>query len=386
MKLTKTLAALCAAGTLLAFASCKDSSGDIDTSGTKWALTATVDGTSGIVAGADAIIDSSEGTTSKVVDNTDGGKTTSVGHELEIQQCGKRAFKEISGGLNNTEGFRTNIVLDLSAGKFFNSSTNRTGTAGMLFDFNKYSGVCDFFYLSFKPSISSNGSVTGVRAYFERYSGVKKVKDGIYSRHAAASALGSNYVQSSDGTWYSDLYTPAQNKTWCKTLASDTDYVWDSTTQTITIGVDVKQETTGTYNVKIGKITYTLTDGSTQTGVANFNKAWTTAFAEGTSMGSGGDPNGNSSISSYANWTHVSKNSSKNLTGGIMAYAFAPEGCITTAHFYTCSKKAASNATPEADTDYVNDWNIANEIDTREGVKDYIIYEEGGVEHEYIYY
>ena len=384
MKFTRTFAALCAAGTLLAFVSCKDESGDGVTTGNKWALTMTVDATGdNIKVGGKAITDSNEMTEDTIVSDEENTN-------LSLSKTGKRFFKEISGGLNNTEGFRTNIVLDLANGTWSNSTASRTAGAGMIFDFYEYekdgkTKTYDFFFLSFKPQFT-NGAFTGVICYFERYSGVKKYKAGIYSSDANASALGSNYIQTAVGTWDSTLYTPDKGKTWSKSLVDTKDYTYDETSKTVTIGVDVKQNTAGEYTVSIGQIIYTLKDDTTQTGVANFDKAWTTAFIFGTQMGKGGDPAGTSCIADYTNWTHVSKDTSKNLKGGVMVYGFAPYGTKPVASYYTCSTKAASNATPDGTTDYVGDWNTANKVDTREGVKDYMIYEEGGVEHEYIYY
>ena len=181
MKITKTLAALCVLGAgLMAITSCKDSSGDMAVTGAvsgvpaKYALEVTVDATGDeIKVGKKAISDSNEGTEVEIVENTVEGKTTPAGHETEQQQCGKRAFKEISSGLNNNCGFRTNIVLDTTKGTWLNSETSRKANVGMLFDFKQYNGKFDFFYISFVPQFSGS-SVTGVTCYFERYSEVKK--------------------------------------------------------------------------------------------------------------------------------------------------------------------------------------------------------------------
>lgn len=276
MKMTKTIAALGILGAaLLAFASCKDTSGDGNTSGApsgsfvpeKYALQMTVDATGNEIKVNDNAINDSNGddsAVSKILPDTDDGKTTSTGHETERQRCGKRFFHEISGGFNNTEGFRTNIVLSKD-GTWVNSDVltasgkPRTAGAGMLFDFNEYKvgndKTYDFFFLSFQPTIS-NGAITGVTAYFERYSGVKKTKEGIYSGHKAAKALGSNYIPTdANGTWDESLYTPDQEKTWKATLAKDTDWYIDNDGNAI-IGVDVKQLEKGVYTIRIGKITY----------------------------------------------------------------------------------------------------------------------------------
>ena len=142
MKLTKTLAALGILGAaLLAFASCKDSSGEGKTTGyipgvpAKYALQMTVDASEGnIKVGDDALVDSNADTTKKIIadDATEGEE------ELKLSKTGKRFFKEISAGLNNTEGFRTNIFLNVKDGTWHNSTSKRTAGAGMLFDFNEY--------------------------------------------------------------------------------------------------------------------------------------------------------------------------------------------------------------------------------------------------------
>ena len=389
MKLTKTLAALCVLGAgLLAFTACKDSSGDIDTSGGKWALTMTIDSTGDeIKVGKKAITDSNEGTETEILENTDEGKTTVVGHEAEQQQCGKRAFKEISGGFNNNCGFRTNVVLDTTSGTWYNSVTDRKANAGILFDFYKYDNKFDFFYISFVPQFSGS-SVTGVTCYFERYSGVKKYNAGIYTRHAAASCLGKNYVPTdSSGTWNSTLYNPEDGISWSKSLASGSDYrVEDGQ---IIIGVNVKQFTPGLYSVQIGKISYTLGDAAQTFSPAAFNKAWKTNFAVHTQMGVGGQTSTASTISGYGNWTHIDNdNKDTNLIGGVMVYGFAPYGTKPVATFFTCSTSAKKDYKDNADSqvDYVGDWNVANELDTGDGLKTSVVYEEGGVVHEYVEY
>ena len=91
MKITKTLAILCVVGAgLFAFASCKDNSGDGDTSGNKWAITMTVDATGdNIKVGDQAITDSNEMTMATIIADTDPSDTT-----LQLSNCGKRFFKE----------------------------------------------------------------------------------------------------------------------------------------------------------------------------------------------------------------------------------------------------------------------------------------------------
>lgn len=388
MKLTKTMAvlAICIGAGLFALAGCKDNSGDGDTSGNKHAITMTVDATGdNIKVGGQAITDSSEMTTATIIADTDTSDTT-----LQLSNCGKRFFKEISGGLNNTEGFRTNIVLNLKDGKWYNSSSGRNAGAGMIFDFAEYekdgkTKTYDFFFLSFKPlfnKTSGNLDTSKIQMNFERYTGVKKTKEGIYSRKTEAASLGKCYVQKTQsGDVWSDEATFENIQTY--NLASG--FLYDATAQTITIGVDVKQETVGAYKVQVGTITYTLTDGSTSTSVVDFKKNWKTSF-KGTKYAEVGDPAGTSSITGYTNWTHVSKDATKNLKGGVMVYGFAPYGTKPVATYYTCTTKAASNTTPAADTDYVGDWNRVNELDTRSGVKDFTVYEEGGVIHEYVEY
>ena len=393
MKLTKTMAvlAICIGAGLFALAGCKDNSGDGDTSGNKHAITMTVDATGdNIKVGGKAITDSSEMSEDTIVADTAAGTADYKGHELELQHCGKRFFKEISGGLNNTEGFRTNIVLNLKDGTWNNSTSKRNAGAGMIFDFAEYekdgkTKTYDFFFLSFKPlfNVTSGVLITDtIQMNFERYTGVKKTKEGIYSRKTEAASLGKCYAQTAQksATWDT---TPGYDNIQTYKLTSG--FIYDATAQTITIGVDVKQNTAGAYTVQVGKITYTLTDGSTSTSVVDFKKNWKTSFS-GTKYAEVGDPAGTSSITGYTNWTHVSKDATKNLKGGVMVYGFAPYGTKPVATYYTCTKKAASNTTPAADTDYVGDWNRVNELDTRSGVKDYTVYEEGGVIHEYVEY
>lgn len=385
MKITKTLAILCVVGAgLFAFASCKDNSGDGDTSGNKHAITMTVDATgNNIKVGDQAITDSNEMTTATIIADTDPSDTT-----LQLSNCGKRFFKEISAGLNNTEGFRTNIVMDLKNGIWTNKDSNRDAGAGMLFDFNKYEKVggtdtFDFFFLSFKP-IYNSGTLDSskIQMNLERYTGVKKTKEGIYSRRKEAAALGKCYVQTAKkaDTWTSDA-----NFENILSYELTDGFIYDSTAQTITIGVDVKQETLGTYKVQVGRITYTLKDGSTTTSTTGFNKSWTTSFS-GTTYVNAGDPAGVSCITNYANWTHVKKDDkATNLKGGVLVYGFAPYGTKPVATYFTCSAKTKSNTVPEAATDYVGDWNVANTLDAN-GVKLTTVYEDGGVVHEYVEY
>lgn len=400
MKITKTLAILCVLGAgLLAFTSCKDTSGDGKTSAAdsaagvaeKWALKMEVDATGDeIKVGGKAIIDSNEGTEDTIEEDTDAGKTTPTGHALQRQRCGKRSFKEITGGFNNTEGFRTNIVLKIKDGtkavKWCNpevktaSGKPRTAGAGMIFDFNQYEKVAgtktyDFFFLSFKPTISGD-AITGVTCFFERYSGVKKYKEGIYSSHAAASALGKNYIQTAVGTWDNTLYDVEADKTYSKDLTKGTDYYLDSEGSAV-IGVDVKQIEKGEYTVRIGKISYKVKDVDTEFTASNFKQSWKTTFTAGTTMGKGGDKAGTSSIEGYTNWTHVKKDdTTSNLKGGVMVYGFAPYGTNPVAAYYTCNTKLASNTaeTEGSGTDYVGDWNRAKDIN------------DDGVVYEYVYY
>lgn len=429
--MTKTFAALGILGAaLFAFAACKDSSGDALITGapsasgvpTKYALQLTVDSTgNNIKVGDKAITDSNGGDDTTDITGTiiaDDATGEGVDEKLKLSATGKRAFKEITGGLNNTEGFRTNIVLDLKNGTWKNGT--RTAGTGFLFDFNEYKDaqskkIYDFFFLSFKPVFDgANGAFSGVTCYFERYSGVKKYKEGIYSGHAAASALGDNYTQEvqtkntsttdkSDsanytlktvGTWYSDLYKPSAGATCLKSLTAGSDYVYDSTAQTVTIGVDVKQLTgeKGLYTVRIGKISYTVGDGTSETAQPfsqdAFKQSWHTTFAAGTTMGKGGDQGGTSSITGYNNWTHVVKDdNTSNLKGGVLVYGFAPYGTKPVACYYTCNTKLSSNTVDNTTSryDFVGDWNRANELDASTG-NNSVIYEEGNVIHEYYYY
>ena len=385
MKITKTLAILCVLGAgLLAFTSCKDTSGDGDTSGNKHAITMTLDATGDeIKVGGKAITDSNEGTEDTIVEDT------TAGGPLERQQCGKRFFKEISGGFNNTEGFRTNIVLNLKDGTWYNKDTGRSAGAGMLFDFNQYgkvdgTKVYDFFFISFKPNFAADGTLdsSNIQMNLERYTGVKKVKEGIYSRHAAAAALGNCYVQTAKkaNTW-----TTEANLSNILNYNLTSGFHYDSAAQTITIGVDVKQATAGTYKVQVGTITYTLADASTTTSVTGFNKSWKTSFS-GTTYVEAGDPAGTSCITGYTNWTHVKKDDpASNLKGGVTVYGFAPYGTKAVATYYTCSAKTKSNTTPEAGTDYVGDWNVANGLNFS-SAKLTTVYVDGGVVHEYVEY
>lgn len=401
MKLTKTLAALGILGAaLLAFASCKDSSGEgkitniIPGVTKKWAQEMTVDATGdNIKKGDDAITDSNGTTTDKVVDDTTEGKTTITGHELERQNCGKRFFKEFTSGFNNNEGFRMNIVLSKD-GTWTNSDEDnpRTATAGVLFDFYEYekqagNKTYDFFFLAFKPTITA-GKISGITAYFERYSGVKKYKEGIYSRHAAASALGKNYIPTNkDGAWDEHLYDPADNKTWSK-LLTNADYKLDADGNAI-IGVDVKQLQNGLYTVSFGNIKYYVGTEEQEFSVTNFKQSWKTKFTPGQTIGKGGDPAGVSSISGYDNWRHVKKDDkTTNLMGGVLTYAFAPYGTKPVVKYFICStsKSSGSTDTQDSGVDYVGDWKVPATLDERPGVTDKIFYEEGNVVHEYIYY
>ncbi len=151
MKFTQKLAILSifTAATLF---SCKESGnttpiipvpGD-DSVPPKYALKMTIDATDkNIKADGKAIIDSNGGdektdSTGTIVANTEQGKTTAEGHELEVQQCGKRLFKNITLGLSGNEGFRTNIVLKAKDGVWLNSDTKRVAEAGIIFDLNVY--------------------------------------------------------------------------------------------------------------------------------------------------------------------------------------------------------------------------------------------------------
>lgn len=407
MKLTKTLAALGILGAaLLAFASCKDTSGDGKTTNIipgvakKWALSMTVDATEGnIKVGDDAITDSNETTTDKVVADTTEGKSTAAGHELELQRCGKRFFQEFTSGFNNNEGFRMNIVLSKD-GTWTNTDvkTNgnpRTATAGVLFDFYEYekqagNKTYDFFFLAFKPTITAGTGITGITAYFERYSEVKKYKEGIYSSHAKASALGSNFIQTAVGTWDGTLYPASAGKTWSMNLEKDKDYKLDADGNAI-IGVDIKQlqNENGLYTVSFGTIKYYVGSEEQEFSVTNFKQGWKTKFTPGQTIGKGGDPNGTSSISGYDNWTHISKtDKSTNLKGGVLTYAFAPYGTKPVVNYFICSTSKSSGSTDSQDSevDYVGDWKVPATLDERPGVTDKIFYEEGNVVHEYIYY
>ena len=416
--MTKTFAALGILGAaLFAFAACNDSSGDALITGapsasgvpTKYALQLTVDSTgSNIKVGDKAITDSNGGddttdTTGTIIadDATEGEA------ELKLSATGKRAFKEITAGLNNTEGFRTNIVLDLKNGTWKNGS--RTAGTGFLFDFNQYKDaqskkIYDFFFLSFKPVFGGeNGAFSGVTCFFERYSGVKKYKEGIYSGHDAASALGDNYVPTdTNGTWdQTKIYTAADKKTWSKSLSSTNDYIYNSTEQTVTIGVDVKQQEKGVYTVRIGKIRYTVGDGTSETTQeftpSAFKQSWHTYFTAGTTMGKGGETSTKTGdtgyikngSTNYLNWTHVDKdNKDTNLKGGVLVYGFAPYGTKPVACYYTCNTQLSSGQTDDGNNtryDFVGDWNRANELDTGAGNSS-VIYEEGNVIHEYYYY
>lgn len=408
MKLTKTLAALGILGAaLLTFASCKDSSGNSTITAApsapgvakKWALTMTVDASEGTIKeGEKAITNANEMSTDTIVANTEAGKKTVAGHELEVQQCGKRAFKEFTGGFNNTEGFRTNVVLDMTNGTWINNDTKRVATAGILFDFYEYEKVSgtktyDFFYISFKPVFNNEGTaLTGIKCYFERYSGVKKTNDGIYSRHADASALGSNYVQTVVGTWKETLYAPSQNETFYKDLSEGSDY-YKNADGNIVIGVNAKQKTKGVYTINVGKISYTVNDAAQDFTPSVFKQSWRTTFTKGTEMGECGETSAKTGasgyIKGYENWTHVDKNDKdSNLKGGVLTYEFAPSGTKPVASFYTCDNKLGSNTTDNDDSryDYVGDWKVPATLDERPGVTDKIFYEEGNVVHEYYYY
>jgi|GEM_PF-3111957 len=396
MKITKTLAILCVVGAgLFAFASCKDNSGDGDTSGNKWAITMTVDATGdNIKVGQKAITDSNaESEEAAIVEDTEAGKTETTNHELERQRCGKRFFKEISGGFNNTEGFRTNIFLDIKNGVWNNTTTNRQAGAGMLFDFYEYEKVAgtktyDFFFLSFKPQFEGN-AVKSVICYFERYSGVKKYKEGIYSSHSNASALGSNYIQTAVGTWDNTLYTPEQGKTWKATLEKESDYYLDADGNVI-IGVNVKQKEKGVYTVDIGKVSYTVGETAQDFSPSAFKKSWRTTFAKKTTMGVCGETAAKTGdtgyIKDYTNWTHVDKKTKdSNLKGGVLVYGFAPYGTKPVASFYTCNNKLGSNTvdTDDSHNDYVGDWNVPASVDADDQDA---LYCDGGVVHEYVEY
>ena len=394
MKITKTLAALCVLGAgLMAITSCKDSSGDMAVTGAvsgvpaKYALEVTVDATGDeIKVGKKAISDSNEGTEVEIVENTVEGKTTPAGHETEQQQCGKRAFKEISSGLNNNCGFRTNIVLDTTKGTWLNSETSRKANVGMLFDFKQYNGKFDFFYISFVPQFSGS-SVTGVTCYFERYSEVKKYGKGIYTRHPEASCLGKNFIPTdSAGTWDNTLYPPSADKSYPVPLVSGSDYYVED--GKIIIGLNVKQYTPGIYTIETGKILYDVGGEPKTFTPKDFKQSWKTKFASGSVIAEGGDNEIGSSIVGYSNWSHVdSSTKDSNLIGGVMAYSFAPYGTKPVACFYTCSTSAEKTYTDNetSQVDYVGDWNVANELDTSDE-KSTIIYEDGNVIHEYYQY
>ena len=291
MKLTKTLAALGILGAaLLAFASCKDSSGEgkitniIPGVAKKWAQEMTVDATGdNIEVGKKAITDSNgdDNAVTEILADTEAGKTNPSGHEAERQRCGKRFFKEFTSGFNNNEGFRMNIVLSKD-GTWTNSKVTtddkpRTATAGVLFDFYEYekqagNKTYDFFFLAFKPTIA-DGKISSINAFFERYSGVKKYKEGIYTSDAAASALGSNYVPTDyAGAWDSKLYSASAGKTW-KLLLKNTDYKLDNDGNAI-IGVDIKQLENGLYTVSFGTIKYYVGSEEQEFSVTNFKHLW----------------------------------------------------------------------------------------------------------------
>ena len=403
MKMTKTFAALGILGAaLLAFASCKDSSGDGAITGgesakgvpTKYALQMTVDATGdNIKVGGKAIIDSNTLAEATILADTEEGKTTASTHELERQRCGKRFFKEISGGLNNTEGFRTNIVLDLKNGTWVNAETGRTAGAGMLFDFNKYKDdqnkdIYDFFFLSFKPEFNSSGYLitNQIQMNFERYTGVKKTEKGIYSSVTEAKALGDCYVQTARG---GNVWTDVANLTNILTYELEDGFYYDAGNQRIIIGVDVKQLSKGLYTVRVGTINYLVKDEPTEFTPSQFKQSWQTTFTSERTIGACGDPDGVSRIASsaYDNWTHVGDDDASNLKGAVLVYGFAPYGTKPVASYYTCSTKLSSNTVDNTDSrvDYVGDWNVANELDV-DGVEDKIFYEEGNVVQEYVYY
>ncbi len=406
MKLTKTLAALGILGAaLLAFASCKDSSGEgkitniIPGVAKKWAQEMTVDATGdNIEVGKKAITDSNgdDNAVTEILADTEAGKTNPSGHEAERQRCGKRFFKEFTSGFNNNEGFRMNIVLSKD-GTWTNDGVTtdgkpRTATAGVLFDFYEYekqagNKTYDFFFLAFKPTIA-DGKISSINAFFERYSGVKKYKEGIYTSDAAASALGSNYVPTDyAGAWDSKSYSASAGKTW-KLPLKNTDYKLDNDGNAI-IGVDVKQLQNGLYTVSFGNIKYYVGSEEQEFSVTNFKQGWNTKFTPGQTIGKGGDPAGVSSISGYDNWRHVNKDDkTTNLMGGVLTYAFAPYGTKPIVKYFICStsKSSGSTDTQDSGVDYVGDWKVPATLDERPGVTDKIFYEEGNVVHEYIYY
>lgn len=410
MKITKTLALLCVLGAgLLAITSCKDVSGDGKTTGAtegvneKWALQMTVDATGDqIKVGDKAITDANGGT-----DDTDttgiiiADDDTTGDANLKLSQTGKRFYKEITPGFNNTEGFRTNIVLNVKDGIWQNANKTRTAGAGMLFDYNEYEKVAgtktyDFFFLSFKPEFSDAGAITKVKCYFERYSGVKKTKKGVYSGHAKAAAIGNNYIQETNkytttadtpiadadytlktfGKWLQTLYEPAAEATCYKYLTKDTDYYLNTDGNAV-IGVDVKQLEKGEYTVRIGKISYKVKDEATEFTPSNFKESWKTTFTAGTTMGKGGDKAGTSCITGYENWTHVKKDDKKtNLKGGVMVYGFAPYGTKPVASYYTCNTKLASDTadTEGSGTDFVGDWSRVNDVNDDGIIYDYVYF------------
>lgn len=402
MKMTKTFAALGILGAaLFAFAACKDSSGDALITGapsasgvpTKYALQLTVDSTgNNIKVGDKAIKNSNELTEGTIIaDNATG---EGVDDNLKLSATGKRAFKEITAGLNNTEGFRTNIVLDLKNGTWKNGT--RTAGAGMLFDFNKYKvnsdETYDFFFLSFKPMYKNDGTLdTGkIQMNFERYTEVKKLKEGIYSNHDEAKCLGKCFVQSSD---YGDAWGNTAAISNIRTYYPTTGFTYDAEAQTITIGVDVKQLTKGLYNVRIGKIKYVVGDVGSETEQTftpeAFKQSWHTKFPSSTALqvGTCGDPEGATKIENYTKWKHVGDNSASNLKGAVLVYGFAPYGTKPVACYYTCNTKLSSDTVDNTDSrvDFVGDWNRANELDASTGNSS-VIYEEGNVIHEYYYY
>ncbi len=412
MKITKTLAILCVVGAgLFAFASCKDNSGDGDTSGNKWAITMTVDATGdNIKVGQKAITDSNnpDATDTIIADDATGEE------ELKLSKTGKRFFKEISAGFNNTEGFRTNIFLDLKNGTWKNADGSRQAGAGMLFDFYEYEKEAgkktyDFFFLSFKPKFNGN-AVDSVTCYFERYSGVKKYKEGIYSSHPNASALGSNYIQETKsyvtnangpadkdkdytlktvGTWLDTLYNPVAGATCKINLTKDNGYYLDNDGNII-IGVNVKQKEKGVYTVDIGKVSYTVGETAQDFSPSAFKKSWRTTFAKKTTVGVCGETAAKTGdtgyIKDYLNWTHVDKKTKdSNLKGGVLVYGFAPYGTKPVASFYTCNNKLGSNTvdTDDSHNDYVGDWNVPASVDADDQDA---LYCDGGVVHEYVEY
>lgn len=374
----------------------------------KYALKMTIDATDkNIKADGKAIIDSNGGdektdSTGTIVANTEEGKTTAEGHELEVQQCGKRLFKNITLGLSGNEGFRTNIVLNAKDGGWLNSDTKRVAEAGIIFDLNVYKdadkkNIYDFFLLKFQPEIT-DGNFSGITCFFERYSGVKKYKSGIYSGHAKAESLGNKYIQDVDasnvlktpGTWLSTLYTPVDKKTCKKALAKGSDYYLDDNGNAV-IGVDVKQSPKGVYNVKIGKISYKVGEAAKAFDMKAFRQSWTTSFVENSVMGIGGETKTKTGdagyIATYNNWTHAKKDDKdSNLKGAALAYGFAPQGTKPVVSYYTCSTKTKSNEEAKANTDFVGEWNVANDIEILDNAQDTVLYEDGNVIHEYVFF